>query len=287
MTASARRPWTPPCGCLSCASRRESEIRERALKALSMAGMQDSAERWASDLVWTERQLVQMARALVGEPKLLLLDEPASGMGIREIEKVEEIIRAIRDSGVTVVVVSHDVKMLMNLSDLVTVLNFGEKIAEGLPAGNPEEPAGPGGIPWRRMTPSSRSHGLSVSYGHINALKQASLEVFPGEIVVLIGANGAGKTTLLETVLGINTPLAGCDHLQRGGTSAGCTPTATSARACASCPEGRGVFASMTVLDNLLLGAHHNMRNVTRNLERVYRVVPDPARRARTRWRGR
>jgi branched-chain amino acid transport system ATP-binding protein len=121
-------------------SRRENEIRERAMAALSMAGMQESAPRWASDLVWTERQLVQMARALVGEPKLLLLDEPASGMGIREIEKVEEIIRAIRASGITVVVVSHDVKMLMNLSDLVTVLNFGEKIAEGLPAEVQKDP---------------------------------------------------------------------------------------------------------------------------------------------------
>jgi len=115
-------------------SRRETEIRERAMAALAMAGLEASAGRWASDLVWTERQLVQIARALVGEPRLLLLDEPASGMGVREIEKVEEIIRKIRESGVTVVVVSHDVKMLMNLSDLVTVLNFGEKIAEGLPA---------------------------------------------------------------------------------------------------------------------------------------------------------
>jgi branched-chain amino acid transport system ATP-binding protein len=121
-------------------SRRETEIRDRAMKALGMVGLEASAERWASDLVWTERQLVQIARALVGDPKLLLMDEPASGMGVREVEKVEEIIRAIRQSGVTVIVVSHDVKMLMNLSDLVTVLNFGEKIAEGLPAevrGNP------------------------------------------------------------------------------------------------------------------------------------------------------
>ena len=121
-------------------SRRETEIRERAMEALAMAGMQDSARRWASDLVWTERQLVQVARALVSDPKLLLLDEPASGMGIREMEKVEEIIRAVRESGITVVVVSHDVKMLMNLSDLVTVLNFGEKIAEGLPAEIQEDP---------------------------------------------------------------------------------------------------------------------------------------------------
>ena len=124
--AALRLPFVP--------SRRETEIRERAMAALATTGMQDSARRWASDLVWTERQLVQVARALAGDPKLLLLDEPASGMGIREIEKVEEIIRVVRQSGVTVVVVSHDVKMLMNLSDLVTVLNFGEKIADGLPA---------------------------------------------------------------------------------------------------------------------------------------------------------
>jgi ABC-type branched-subunit amino acid transport system ATPase component len=124
--AALRRPFVP--------SRREAEIRDRAMTALALAGLEASAGRWAGDLVWTERQLVQIARALVGEPKILLLDEPASGMGVREIEKVEEIIRAIRGSGVTVVVVSHDVKMLMNLSDLVTVLNFGEKIAEGPPA---------------------------------------------------------------------------------------------------------------------------------------------------------
>jgi branched-chain amino acid transport system ATP-binding protein len=115
-------------------SRREAQIEERATRALTMVGMQGAANYWATDLVWTERQLVQIARALVAEPKLLLLDEPASGMGVRETEKVEEIIRNVRDMGVTVVVVSHDVKMLMNLSDWVTVINFGEKIAEGLPA---------------------------------------------------------------------------------------------------------------------------------------------------------
>jgi len=115
-------------------SRRETEIRERAMKALEMAGMGGVAERWAADLVWTERQLVQIARAMVGEPVLLLLDEPASGMGVREVERVEKLIHDIRQAGVTVVVVSHDVKMLMNLSDVVTVLNFGQKIAEGPPS---------------------------------------------------------------------------------------------------------------------------------------------------------
>jgi ABC-type branched-subunit amino acid transport system ATPase component len=114
-------------------SRREADIRARAESALALVGMEASAERWAADLVWTERQLVQIARALIAAPRLLLLDEPASGMGAREMEKIEEIIRRIRATGVTVVVVSHDVKMLMNLSDWVTVLNFGERIAEGAP----------------------------------------------------------------------------------------------------------------------------------------------------------
>ncbi|HUI70549.1 MAG TPA: ABC transporter ATP-binding protein [Spirochaetia bacterium] len=114
-------------------SGREREIRESASHALRLTGMEGTADRWASDLVWAERQLVQIARAIVARPRLLLLDEPASGMGAREMKGVEEIVRKIRDTGVSIVVVSHDVKMLMNLSDRVTVLNFGEKIAEGSP----------------------------------------------------------------------------------------------------------------------------------------------------------
>lgn len=121
-------------------SSREAEIEETAWRVLALTGMEAAAERWASDLVWTERQLVQIARAVIAGPRLLLLDEPASGMGVKETERVEEIIRKVRDTGVTVVVVSHDVKMLMNLSDRVTVLNFGEKIAEGSPVQIQKDP---------------------------------------------------------------------------------------------------------------------------------------------------
>lgn len=114
-------------------SKREKEIEEKARRIIETTGLSSSINRWSSDLVWTERQLVQIARAIISEPKLLLLDEPASGMGAQEIDKVDEIIRQVRDMGITIIVVSHDVKMLMNMSDMVTVLNFGEKIAEGVP----------------------------------------------------------------------------------------------------------------------------------------------------------
>ncbi|HEY9593203.1 MAG TPA: ABC transporter ATP-binding protein [Spirochaetia bacterium] len=114
---------------------------------------------------------------------------------------------------------------------------------------------------------------LSVSYGHVNALKGVSLEVNRGEIVVLIGANGAGKTTLLETILGINAPASG-RVLFNGRPITGTAADHNVRAGLCLVPEGRGVFSSMTVLDNLLLGAHQNMRNVQKNLSRVYQSFP-------------
>jgi branched-chain amino acid transport system ATP-binding protein len=114
---------------------------------------------------------------------------------------------------------------------------------------------------------------LSVSYGHVNALKDVSLEVFPGEIVVLIGANGAGKTTLLESVLGVN-PLRSGSVVFEGREISGLPADRNVRAGICLVPEGRGVFASMTVLDNLLLGAHHNMRNVQSSLRRIFEWFP-------------
>ncbi len=121
--------------------------------------------------------------------------------------------------------------------------------------------------------PLLRVEKLSVSYGQISALSAVDLEVYPGEIVVLIGANGAGKTTLLETALGINAPRAGTVSF-RGRVISGQAADRNVRAGLCLVPEGRGVFAAMSVLDNLLLGAHHNLRHVERNLERVYRWFP-------------
>ena len=122
-------------------SNRETEIKVRAYEALRLVHMEESADRWANDLVWAERQFVQIARSLISKPKLLLLDEPASGMGAKETERVEKIIRQLCNIGITVVIVSHDVRMLMGLSDWVTVINFGERISEGIPDQIQRDPA--------------------------------------------------------------------------------------------------------------------------------------------------
>jgi branched-chain amino acid transport system ATP-binding protein len=114
---------------------------------------------------------------------------------------------------------------------------------------------------------------LSVSYGHVSALKNVTLDVFRNEIVVLIGANGAGKTTLLETVLGINLPLAGAIRFKDRFIDRVSVDRNVRAGLCLV-PEGRGVFSSMNVLDNLLLGAHNNMKNAGKHLQRVYDWFP-------------
>ena len=114
---------------------------------------------------------------------------------------------------------------------------------------------------------------LTVSYGHIQALSGVSLEVRKGEIVVLIGANGAGKTTLLETILGINKPETG-KILFQGKRIDERTADKNVREGIFLVPEGRGVFPSMSVTDNLLLGAHHNLHEADKKMETVFASFP-------------
>jgi branched-chain amino acid transport system ATP-binding protein len=120
-------------------SRREA-IEQQARETLAALGLEQEADRLGADLVWAQRQFVQIARAMVARPQVMLLDEPNSGMGARDTERIEEVIRGLRGSGITVVVISHDVKMLMGLSDWVTVLNFGQTIAAGRPEAVQKDP---------------------------------------------------------------------------------------------------------------------------------------------------
>ena len=80
-----------------------------------------------------DQQLLQIARAMAMEPKLLLMDEPTSGMGMEESERMEEIIAHIKGMGVTIILIAHDVKLVTRTSDVVTAIEFGVKIAEGTP----------------------------------------------------------------------------------------------------------------------------------------------------------
>jgi branched-chain amino acid transport system ATP-binding protein len=121
-------------------SAQETRIKQKSLELLKFVGLEKSTNRIASELVWIEHQLLQIARALATEPKLLMLDEPTAGMGPDETDQVKNIIERIRSYGITVLVVSHDVHLVTEVSDTITVIEFGKKIANGTPAEIQKDP---------------------------------------------------------------------------------------------------------------------------------------------------
>lgn len=125
-------PWT---------RREEQQIREQSLKTMEFLGIAHLAGIDATSLSYGQQRLVELARALSGDPVMLLLDEPAAGLNMRETADMAELISRVRGRGITVLIVEHDMQLVMNISDEVVVLSYGEKIADDTPRGvqtNPE-----------------------------------------------------------------------------------------------------------------------------------------------------
>jgi branched-chain amino acid transport system ATP-binding protein len=112
----------------------EREGRAKAQALLDFVGIRRDVEETAKNLPYGDQRRLEIARALATEPKLLLLDEPAAGMNPAEKLSLQDLIGKIRDSGRTVLLIEHDMSVVMRISDRIAVLDFGDKIAEGLPA---------------------------------------------------------------------------------------------------------------------------------------------------------
>ncbi len=113
--------------------REERQIRESAMQHLAFVGLEERATELAGNLPLGEQKLLEVARALATDPEILLLDEPAGGLNTRETEGLAALIHRILEQGITVVLVEHDMNLVMDISDEIMVMNFGEKIAEGKP----------------------------------------------------------------------------------------------------------------------------------------------------------
>jgi|WetSurMetagenome_2_1015567.scaffolds.fasta_scaffold336769_1 branched-chain amino acid transport system ATP-binding protein len=118
----------------------EKNVKAKALNLLDLVGLIGSAGRSGGDLSWVECQLLQIARSLAADPQLVILDEPTAGMGFEESRMVGGIIRQIRDTGITIILISHDMNLVMENADRITVLDFGEKICEGCPSTVKDDP---------------------------------------------------------------------------------------------------------------------------------------------------
>jgi branched-chain amino acid transport system ATP-binding protein len=123
------------------AQKEERDMEYRALDILKFAGLEDKHGSLATNLSYGDQRRLEIARALGTEPHLLLLDEPAAGMNPRETGELMLLIRKIRDNGVAILLIEHDMKVVMGISDRVLVLDHGVKIAEGMPKDIQADPA--------------------------------------------------------------------------------------------------------------------------------------------------
>jgi len=111
----------------------EALIKDKAFKILEFVGLESLENELAKNLPYGLQRMVEIARALATSPELILLDEPVAGMNLQEASDAMKLITKIRNSGITILLVEHQMQSLMNISDFVTVLNHGKKIVEGTP----------------------------------------------------------------------------------------------------------------------------------------------------------
>jgi branched-chain amino acid transport system ATP-binding protein len=271
----------------------EAEVRERSMAALEALQIADYAQDIAGQLPYGVQKRVDLARSLVANPSLLLLDEPAAGLTEAESYQLMELIRTLhaeREFGL--LLVEHDMHFVTGLCPRITVIDFGKLLAEGTPdevRNNPDvvvaylgtgELRGAGKIATDQPdtappAPLLEARNISVRYGAVSALQSVSLNVAAGGITAIIGANGAGKTTLLSAVCGIVPVHQG--QVMYGGSDVTRLPCEERvARGIVMCPEGRRLFPDMTVQENLLLGAYNltHGADLPSALERIFALFP-------------
>jgi branched-chain amino acid transport system permease protein len=261
--------------------RSRAHDREAARTALALAGIADQAGQEASMLPLGTRRLTEVARAMCGDPELLLLDEPASGLSESEVERLGQILAQIARSGAAVVVIEHNFGFVTRIADTVHVLHQGSLIASGPASAVANDPqviesylgtsstepepeaaiaSGPSSLVHgesqsRPRTPLLELAGVESGYGDLHVLRGISLSVLEGTVEVVLGRNGVGKTTLLGTI-------AGNVHLRQGavllgGVDVGRRPAYRRAGAgIALVQEGKRIFRHRTVWENVMIGTY-------------------------------
>ncbi|MGH8808560.1 MAG: ATP-binding cassette domain-containing protein [Noviherbaspirillum sp.] len=212
------------------------------------------------------QRLVDLGIALGSRPQVLLMDEPLAGLAAAERERVSHLVKTVA-CNIPVLIVEHDIDRVLGFSQQVTVMNQGSVLMAGSPDEARADPrvqeiyTGSGTPPVTgRVAGEARDRplllrfeGVNAFYGKSHILNDATLEVREGEIVALLGRNGAGKSTLLKTLTGLVKAASGTVEYA-GRDIAGMAAPDIARLGIGYVPQGRGLFAGMTVAENLALG---------------------------------
>ncbi|GAA2007861.1 ATP-binding cassette domain-containing protein [Microbacterium ulmi] len=260
---------------------------ERAMALLERFRLAEKASEDAAGLSGGQRRLLEVARALMAKPRALLLDEPLAGVNPALREKVMEHLVSLRDEGLTLLFVEHDMDAVMTLSDHVVCLATGRRISEGTPAEVAGDPAVVDAYlgankPVSAARPRTTTRdddvvldvrGLTAGYHPGRPIvSDIDAQVRRGEIAAIIGANGAGKSTLLKAVAGIVPVSTGTVSVD--GSDMSRTSVHRRVRdGIGYVPQSRNVFPSLTVAENLRMG-EYGRRHDREAIDRVLAIFP-------------
>jgi branched-chain amino acid transport system ATP-binding protein len=261
--------------------------RAKAVEILQFVGLGDVIDAPAASLPQGQRRLLEIARATALEPKVLLLDEPHGGLNHTETARLVDVIRQLHQRGMTIMLIEHEMDVVMQLADDITVLNFGSVLCRGDPRAVQGDPkvieaylgqSGASAASPSLVTdaaPLLQVSNLQVRFGDVTAVRGIDLAVRRGEIVALLGSNGAGKSTTLKAITRLVPAASGSITL--AGKSLLPLPTQRLLRlGLALVPERRRLFGGLTVVENLKIGAHGSpAREVARGIEDMLELFPN------------